>query len=84
MLADGCLRINPAAWQAVSDEVVIEIIVRYFQGDRGPKSVPNRDRLPESAELGRFLMATYEIGNAVFHILTDHGNTIMEIVLGEK
>ena len=38
---------------------------------------------PGFAEVGRFLMATYEIGDTLIHVLTDHGNTITEIVLGE-
>jgi hypothetical protein len=34
-------------------------------------------------EARMFLMASFEIGDMFYHVLTDHGHPIREIVLGE-
>src|SRR4051812_39055364 len=79
LIADGRLRIAAD----VPDEIAERIVADYFAGRWGMRSHEHRDRLPDFAEIGRFLMATYEVCDIIYHILTNHGNSITEIVMEE-
>lgn len=56
-----------------SDDDVRRIVEEYFAAKRG-----RQEPAPDYAEIVRNLLTMYEVGDAIWHILSEHGPDILE------
>jgi hypothetical protein len=77
MIASGTLKVAPE----VPDEIAEQIVREYFAGRWGEKPKPSRI---DYAAIGKYLLAAFEYGDTAYHVITDHGHHITEIVMGDK
>jgi hypothetical protein len=76
LIADGRLRIAPNVPEGVAEKIVAD----YFAGKWGkPKPAARIDY----AAVGKYLLAAFEYGDTLYHVIVDHGHTITKIIQGE-
>lgn len=81
LMADGRLQVDPSIFDGVPIDVLEHVLADFYRGQWGEVPIPQAKRT-DYAEVGRYLLAAYEVGDAVLHVLTDHAHTLIELVCG--
>jgi hypothetical protein len=80
MIDAGTLQVDPAIWENLPPEAIQQIVAAFFAGMKGRPAA--KDDSSQYAEVGRYLLAAFEVGDVLVHFLTDHAHSLIEVVMG--